>query len=94
MHAARRWLADYVMLVGAVVVALGWLLMSSGSAPYIILVGAGIAFLGLLADPRSRWRAGAFIGIATAWLYVGVAIVLLLAVARLVRAAHASSGRS
>lgn len=94
MRAVRRWLADCVMLVGAVVVALGWLLMSPGSAPYFILAGVGIASVGFLADPRSCWRAGAFVGIATAWLYVGVAILLVLAVARLARPARASSGPS
>ena len=94
MRAVRRWAADYVMAVGAIVVALGWLLMSRACAPLVLLAGVAITFVGFLLDPRSLWRAGVFIGIATAWLYVGVAILLVLAVARLARPIRASTGRS
>ena len=91
LHAVRRFVADYVMLIGGIVVGGGWLAMSSEYSPAIILAGVGIAFAGFLLDPRSRWRAAVLLGIATAWIYVGVGVLIGLAVARLVRPGRAQT---
>ena len=84
MRAARVWLADLLMLVGACAVVAGspfglaWYVV-----PPLIIGGIGTALFGLAAAP-GWWRAGAFIGVATSWTLVGPVTLLALAVARFV----------
>lgn len=82
----RRFGADLLMTVGALIVLVGWLLSSSPDAQWIILTGIALAVLGFLLDLRNVQRALVLAGIAVSWFTVfGAAVFAVLLVVLLIR---------
>ena len=88
----RDLTSDALMLAGAVIVILGWLLSSTTFALGVIAAGVAIAFAGYAIDWRNPRRALWLLAISVSWItvlgFAAFAVVSLLPLIDGIRTRH------